>query len=72
MKIKSYSSMNIQSTTAMTRSNPASEAYWKSVVLCIARTDGSAKIHHLDGRVERIGTDGQPVRGKSKATNTVT
>lgn len=43
----------------MPKSNSAASTYWKSVKLCIAKPDGSAEIHHLDGSVERIGADGR-------------
>jgi len=52
--------MNIQSATAMktstimTRSNPAAEAYLSSVKLCVAKRDGSAEIRHTAGHVERF------------------
>jgi len=46
-------------TTAMTAARPATTTYWKSVKLCLARPDGSAEIHHHDGRVERIASDGR-------------
>ena len=56
LTIQSATTMN--TTTAMPRRNPAANAYWKSVKLCVAKLDGSAEIHHQDGRVERIGADG--------------
>jgi hypothetical protein len=59
MKTSNQTQMNIQSTTAMNTSsmplrNPATNAYWKSVKLCVAKPDGSAEIHHMDGHVERF------------------
>lgn len=53
-------------TTTAIRYNPASEAYRKSVKLCIVRGDGSAEIHHHDGRVERIGANERPVRNRAE------
>ena len=49
----SHTNMTIQSTTAMNATtmlfrNPAVNAYWKSVKLCVAKPDGSAEIHHLE------------------------
>lgn len=60
MKIKSYSRKEIQSASAMkasitmTRSNPAAKAYWSGVKLCVAKPDGFAESHHMDGHVEHF------------------
>ena len=61
----------MNSTTTMTTNRPVTETspYWKSVKLCIAKPDGSAEIHHHDGSVERIGSDGWSLR-HSKAGGT--
>ena len=44
----------MNTATAIPVRNPSACAYWKSVKLCVAKPDGSAVIHHLDGRVVRI------------------
>jgi len=68
----------MKTETTMTTTRRASEvsSYWKSVKLCLARPDGSAEIHHHDGRVERIGNDGWSLRpskpGGAGKTDTVT
>lgn len=45
--------INLMNTSTMSRIYPASEAYSKK--RSIAKTDGSAEIHHDDGLLERIG-----------------
>jgi hypothetical protein len=68
MNTSKHTNMTIQSTTAMNTTtampprNPAAEAYWRSVKLCIARADGSTEIHHMDGRVGRFSGDGRKAR----------
>jgi len=68
----------MKTETTMTATHCASEvsSYWKSVKLCLARPDGSAEIHHHDGRVERIGSDGWSLRtskpGRTAKTTSVT
>lgn len=46
-------------TPTMAAARPATNPYWKSVKLCLARPDGSAEIHHHVGRVERIAANGR-------------
>lgn len=55
MIIPTSTAMNTANT--MPCRNPAAKAYWKSVKVCVAKSDGSAVIHHLDGRVSRPETD---------------
>lgn len=68
--------MKTETTMTTTRRAPEVSSYWKSVKLCLARPDGSAEIHHHDGRVERIGIDGWSLRpsksGKAGKTASVT
>jgi hypothetical protein len=66
--------MTTNSHTTATRA--ATSPNWKSVKLCLARPDGSAEIHHNDGSVESIWSDGRSHRpsksGGSRKTVSVT
>ena len=58
--------------TNNTMRNTTSQTYWQTVKLCLARPDGSAEIHHQDGRVERIRPDGWRERDQVRNTAPVT
>jgi hypothetical protein len=69
---QSIAATNTMNTKAMTTTTQSVQPYWKSVKLCIARPDGSAEIHHQDGRVERIRPDGWREREQGRNTAPVT
>ena len=62
--------MNATTTPAMR--NTTSQTYWQTVKFCLARPNGSAEIHHKDGRVERIRPDGWREREQVRNTVSVT
>jgi hypothetical protein len=72
MTTQPIAATNTINTNAMTTPTQSVQPYWKSVKLCIARPDGSAEIHHQDGRVEKIRPDGWRERDQVRNTASVT